>query len=147
MPFFGFGQRSSISVRRPSISKKPAPKTPPKPAEKPKGLFGEKNQYRTFRDMKQFARKAPPKRVPNFGGRLYKSEREKAIKRLQGYARKYLRRSYGMSPRDLGNIKDESSILGRLSKEVSAAKRRGQWDRAKQLKKDIEIYKQWKKGF
>ena len=136
------GTRPASPVRTSSVR----PGQVQKPAPKPEGLFGDKNKYSSFKDLKWRVRKEPDRSIPGFGGKLYRPEREKAMERLEGYAKKYLRRTFGLHNKDLGSIKDRSSIIGKMSEEISEAKRRGRWGDAKQLQKDIKIYEQWRKG-
>ena len=128
---------------------KPAPKVTakPAPAVKPQGLFGGKNEFRTFKNMNEFVRKAPDRAVPGYGEKMYKGERLKEMGRLQQYAEKYLGKKFGFSPKDLGSIKEPYSILGRMAADISKAKREGRWADAKQLQKEIKAYSQWKEGF
>jgi len=131
MPLFGFSKRPSAPIRRPpSVSKKTVSKSPPQP--KPKGLFGEK-KYRTFLDLREFARKAPFERIPKSSKRLGKKERVSLIDTL----RKYSGNFYGISEQKF------NMALKKMQKEKMYTKDYG---KKKELDQKIKMLEKWKKG-
>jgi len=126
MALFGFGKRPSLPPSR------PAPKAPPRPAEKPKGLFGEKS-YQTFGSLKQFARKAPYEAAPKYGKKFSKQERMGLVDTLK----KYSGSSYGLSKQKF------DTALKKMQKEKMYTK---DYKVKKELDQKIKMLEKWKQG-
>ncbi|MFA5767323.1 MAG: hypothetical protein WC919_05350 [Candidatus Paceibacterota bacterium] len=126
MALFGFGKRPSPPPSR------PVPKAPPKPAEKPKGLFGEKS-YQTFGNLKQFARKAPYEAAPKYGKKFSKQERTGLVDTLK----KYSGSSYGLSKQKF------DTALKKMQKEKMYTK---DYKVKKELDQKIKMLEKWKQG-
>ena len=134
LPFFRPSSRPG-QVQKP-ILKRPVSK--PKPEVKPKGIFGEK-KYRSFRDLRGFAIKAPYKKIPTYDTRLGKKERLGLVKELAVYGRKFLGRSHGLSDRDY------SYIIKKVEKQRGRMQRHSkEW---KELDKKVKTWGKWKEGF
>lgn len=119
-----------------------------KKEEKPAGIFGGK-PFLEPRDIRIFTSKAQSIKLEGFGERAYRSEQEGAAQRLEKYTKKYFGKDT-INERNWGNVdkykKETESLLGRLSNEVEKAKREGRYEEAKAIKRDLEIYKSWKRG-
>lgn len=107
------------------------PKPKPKPPAKP-GLFGEK-KYRSFLELREFARKAPYERIPSYSRRLGKRERVGLMEKLK----KYSGQSYGLS--------DEKFDLAirKMKKEKMYTR---DFAKKRELNQTIKALEKWKKG-
>ncbi len=101
----------------------------------PTSLFkGEK--YRTFKELRQFARKAPYKSIPKYAKKLGKTERVKFIENLK----KLTGKSYGMGERDF------SRSIKKLKKMKELERSRHDFAKQKELDQKIKQYEAWHKG-
>ncbi|MBA7599136.1 hypothetical protein ES703_06163 [subsurface metagenome] len=130
LPFFRPSSRPGQTQK--PILKKPVAK--PKPEPKP-GIFGEK-QYRSFREFREFARKAPYEKIPTYGKRLGKKERLDFIKTLQ----KYSGQSHGLSDKKF------DLVVKRMTKEKIQAGYKKDYKKIRELDQKIKQFKKWRKG-
>ncbi len=138
MPLFGklFSKRISPrsgQVQKP-ILKRPIAKPAPKPAPKP-GLFGQK-KYRSFLELRDFARKAPYKAIPKTSRKLTRKQRVELMRTLQ----KYSGQSFGLSDSKF------NSALQRMKKEKMAAGYKRDYKKIVDLDLKIKQLEAWKKG-
>lgn len=130
MPLFGFSRKPPST--RPGQFQKLISKKPVAPPPKSKGLFGEKS-YRTFTNLREFARKAPYERIPGYDKRLGKTERVGLMDTL----RKYSGESYGISEQKLGQA------LKKMQKEKMYTK---DYAKKKELDQKIKMLEKWRQG-
>ncbi len=126
MALFGFGTRPSPAPQR------PAPKVPPKPVEKPKGLFGDKG-YQSFVGLKQFAIKAPFESAPKYDRKFTKQERMGLVDTLK----KYSGDTYGLSKQKF------DMALKKMQKEKMYSK---DFKVKRELDQKIKMLEKWNKG-
>ncbi|MFH1841207.1 MAG: hypothetical protein ABH800_00275 [Candidatus Nealsonbacteria bacterium] len=119
-------------------SNQTAKKETPKPAPEKKSVFAPGKTYRSFLNIREFARKAPYKNIPTYNTKLDKKQREQYAKELQFYAKKHLGRSHGVSDRDY------DIIVKKMEKEKMYTKN---FAVKKELDKKIKVFKDWKKGY
>lgn len=141
-----FAPKPSPSPQKPAVSSiferlgitRPAPKLEPKPQAAPqsKGLFGGKT-YKSFLELRQFARKAPYAPIPGTFRKLGQKQRVGMIQELQTRAKK-MGQTYGLSSEKL------NAVLGKMKKEKMYAKT---FKEKKALEDKIKVFEQWKKGF
>lgn len=118
----------------PLFGKKPlTPRAVSQPTLKPKGIFGEK-KYRSFSELREFARKAPFESAPGYGRKFTRNERVKLIETLQ----KYSGQSYGLSEEKM------NLVLKKMQKEKMETK---DFQKKKELDQSIKMLEKWRKGY
>ena len=146
MAFFGlFGGRTaplppppsrpappSPSLRQPSRLGPKAPQKPVAPVAKPEGLFGEKG-YRTFLNLREFAKKAPYVAPPKYGKKMDKKARVDLMNTL----RQYSGSSYGITKQ-----KYDTAVKKMLKEKMYTKDFKKKMD----LDRKIKMLKKWESG-
>lgn len=124
-----FGE--SLFGKRP-VSKPEQKPQQPQPKPQPEGLFGKK-PYRTFQELKEFARKAPYESIPGTSRRLTQKERVDFMKELQKRGSQ-MGQAFGLSKDGL------NAAIKQMEKEKTWTKTPSE---KKALEDKIKMYRKW----
>lgn len=154
MPLFGFGikRESAPFTPKPQLPSTPKPelKPQPKPPELRK-MFGENQTLRSYNDLRFFAQGIDNQSVKGINGKVFKKEIGSVVSELlqRADAHKKVYGGYGqhLQPKEIGDVRDKHSILGKMNLEIQEAKRNNDFNTAKKLERNLKIAEHLRQGF
>lgn len=134
------------SAPRPEFKPQPKPAAP-----ESRKIIDDKKVSQGYNNLRYLAKGFDNQKIKGVSGTIFKKESEgvmnRLIERADAYKKVYGGYGQHLQSKEIGDVKNKHSILGKMQEEVRSLKQKGDFKTAKGVEKDMKIIDQWRKGF